>query len=68
MKLHVIASVNRLNVEHRTSDFERPIIMVLRFIYFKMNELRQRRDLPSEITKADDRRKVDSLCLVFFLC
>jgi len=26
------------NVEHRTSNIERPILMALRFIYFKTNE------------------------------
>ncbi len=31
-------TVNRLKVEHRTSNFERPIVMSLRFIYFKTSE------------------------------
>ena len=29
------ATVKKLNVEHRTSNFQRPILMALRFIYFK---------------------------------
>ena len=28
------------NIEHRTSNIERPIMMALRFVYFKTNELR----------------------------
>ena len=35
MKLHVAGTVNRLNVEHRTPNIERPILMTLRFILFK---------------------------------
>jgi hypothetical protein len=31
-------TVNRLNVEHRTSNIERPILMTLRFIDFKTSE------------------------------
>ena len=31
-------TVNRMNVEHRTSNIERPILMALRFIYFKTSE------------------------------
>jgi hypothetical protein len=27
-----------MNVEHRTSNIERPILMALRFIYFKTSE------------------------------
>ena len=30
--------VDRLNIEHRTSNIERRIMMALRFIYFKTNE------------------------------
>jgi len=30
--------MNRLNVEHRTSNFERPILMALRSIYFKTSD------------------------------
>jgi hypothetical protein len=38
MKLRLAGTVNRLNVEHRTSNTERPILMTLRFIDFKTNE------------------------------
>ncbi len=38
MKLRLAWTVNRLNVEHRTSNIERPILMALRFIYFKTSE------------------------------
>jgi hypothetical protein len=31
-------TVNRLNVEHRTPNIERRILMTLRFIDFKTNE------------------------------
>jgi hypothetical protein len=38
MKLRLAGTANRLNVEHRTSNTERPILMTLRFIDFKTNE------------------------------
>ncbi len=38
MKLRLAGTVNRLNVEHRTSNFERPILMTLRFIDFKTSK------------------------------
>jgi hypothetical protein len=38
MKLRLAGTVNRLNVEHRTSNIERPILMTLRFIDFKKSE------------------------------
>jgi hypothetical protein len=38
MKHRLAGTVNRLNVEHRTSNIERPIMMTLRFIDFKTNE------------------------------
>jgi len=38
MKIYVVGAVNILNIEHRTSNFERPILMALRFIYFKTIE------------------------------
>jgi hypothetical protein len=31
MKLHLAGTANRLNVEHRTSNIERRILMALRF-------------------------------------
>jgi hypothetical protein len=38
MKLYIDETVNKLNIQHRTSNIERPISMTLRFIYFKTNE------------------------------
>jgi len=38
MKLRLPGTVKRLNVEHRTSNIERRILMTLRFIYFKISE------------------------------
>ncbi len=38
MKLRLAGTMNRWNVEHRTSNIERPILMTLRFIYFKTSE------------------------------
>jgi hypothetical protein len=38
MKLRLSGAVKRLNVEHRTSNIERPILMTLRFIDFKTSE------------------------------
>jgi hypothetical protein len=40
MKLRLPGTVKRLNVEHRTSNIERRILMTLRFIYFKTSESR----------------------------
>jgi hypothetical protein len=38
MKLRLAGTANRLNVEHRTSNIERRILMALRFIDFKTSE------------------------------
>jgi hypothetical protein len=38
MKLRLAGTMKRLNVEHRTSNIERPILMTLRFIYFKTSK------------------------------
>ena len=38
MKLRLAGIANRLNVEHRTSNIERRILMALRFIDFKTSE------------------------------
>jgi hypothetical protein len=38
MKLRLAGTVKRLNIEHRTSNIERPILMTLRFIYFKTSK------------------------------
>jgi len=35
MKFRLSGTVDRLNIEHRTSNIERRIMMALRFIYFK---------------------------------
>jgi hypothetical protein len=40
MKLGLFGTLKRLNVEHRTPNIEHPMLMVLRFIYFKRNEPR----------------------------
>ena len=40
MKLRLAGTVKRLNVEHRTSNIEHPILMTLRFTYFKTSESR----------------------------
>ena len=68
-------TVNRMNVEHRTSNIERPILMALRFIYFKISESRWRRDLKTaeywtavcEKLSRVEFRSSDSLCSVFIL-
>jgi len=38
MKLHLAGTVKRLNIEHRTSNIERRILMALRFIESKTSE------------------------------
>jgi hypothetical protein len=38
MKLQMAGTAKGLNVEHRTSNIERRILMTLRFIYFKTSE------------------------------
>jgi hypothetical protein len=40
MKLRLVGTVKRLNVEHRTPNIQRPILMTLCFIYFKTSESR----------------------------
>jgi hypothetical protein len=40
MKFRLVGTLKRLNVEHRTSNIEHPILMALRFIYFKTSEPR----------------------------
>ena len=47
MKLRLTGTVKRLNVEHRTSNIERPILMTLRFIYFKPSELQNTESQPA---------------------
>jgi hypothetical protein len=48
MKLRLVGTVYRLNVEHRTPNIERPILMTLRFIYFKTSQPRRRRNLKTQ--------------------
>jgi hypothetical protein len=38
VKLRLLRTVKRLNVEHRTPNIEHPILIALRFIYFKTSE------------------------------
>ena len=38
MKLRLAGTESELNVEHRTPNIERPILMTLRFIDFKTSE------------------------------
>jgi hypothetical protein len=38
INLRMAGTVKRLNVEHRTSNIERPILMTLRFIDLKTSE------------------------------
>ena len=38
IKIRLAGTVNRLNVEHRTSNIERRILMALRFIDFETSE------------------------------
>jgi len=38
LMIKLAETVNRLNVEHRTLNVERPILMALRFIYFITSE------------------------------
>jgi len=59
MKLQVAGAENRLNVEHRTPNIERPILMTLRFIDFKTGA-------SQNPPQADKYRRVDSLCSIFF--
>jgi hypothetical protein len=38
-EIRLAGTVNRLNLEHRTPNIERPILMTLRFIDFTTSEL-----------------------------
>jgi len=49
VKLHVARALDMLNVEHRTSNFERPMLRTLRFIYLIQAN---RRILNCKISKA----------------
>jgi len=40
MKLRLACTVNEWNIEHRTPNIERRILMTLRFIDFKTNQLK----------------------------
>jgi hypothetical protein len=67
MKLRLAGTVNhakdvierQLNVEHRTSNIERSILMTLRFIDFRTSEAQ---NLPEAVKI----RRVASFCSVFF--
>ena len=52
IKIRLAGTVNRLNVEHRTSNIERRILMALRFIDFETSE--------------SQNFRVVSLCTAFF--
>jgi hypothetical protein len=82
MKLRLAGTVKRLNVEHRTSNIERPILMTLRFIYFKTSKPQNTVPQPATSSAVSKFRRVDSLaqrrrsrgasvcaacCSVFFL-
>jgi hypothetical protein len=54
MKLQVAGAKNRLNVEHRTPNIERPILMTLRLIDFKTSA-------SQNPPQADKIRKINSL-------
>jgi hypothetical protein len=48
MKLRLAGTVKRLNIEHRTSNIERRILMALRFIESKTSELQNTEPLKFE--------------------
>ena len=63
MKLRLAWTVKRLNVEHRTSNIERRILMTLRFIDFKTSESRWRRDLKTaEPEKSEPQNRRTAEC------
>ena len=59
VKLRLAGTANRLNVEHRTSNIERRILMALRFIESKTSE-------SPNPPKADKSRRMVLLCTAFF--
>ena len=58
MKPQEVGTLNKMNVEHRTPNIERPIMMTLRFIDFNTSE-------PQNKPEADKFRRVDSLAQRF---
>ena len=56
LMIKLAETVNRLNVEHRTLNVERPILMALRFIYFITSE-------PQNIELRITKDGIASLCL-----
>jgi hypothetical protein len=60
MKLRIAGTANRLNVEHRTSNIERRILMALLFIDFETSESKNP-------PKADKFQRAASLHSVFFI-
>jgi len=47
MRYHLAGTVTRLNVEHRTPNIERRILMTLRFIDFIISEPQNTDSLPA---------------------
>ena len=75
MKLHMkfclAGAVNGLNVEHRTPNIERPILMTLRFIDFIINGIKAcgetfGLELTAEGLSRIEFSRVDKFCSVFF--
>jgi len=61
-------TVNRLNIEHRTFNIERPMWMALRFIYFKKVNRSLQHAPPSRFDRTDhaflQRQHVHNACAV----
>jgi hypothetical protein len=71
MKLQVAEAEKRLNVEHRTPNIERPILMTLRFIDFIINGTKAcgetfGLELTAEGLSRIEFSRVDTFCSVFF--
>jgi hypothetical protein len=56
MKLRLAGTVNRLNVEHPTSNIQRPILMTLRFIDFKTSEPQNPPQIGGQVSKGSFAR------------
>jgi hypothetical protein len=59
MKLRLAGTANRLNIENRTSNIERRILIALHFLDLETNE-------SQNPPKADKFRRMVSLCTAFF--
>jgi hypothetical protein len=78
IRLRLSGTVKRLNVEHRTPNIERRILMTLRFVYFLTSEPQNIEyrtaacdepfgpELTAEGFSRVECRRVESLCSVFF--